>query len=141
MERLAINVTYPLLYLRYVSVRYLESVTESKAEPIEDIRHILERWGGEACAPSGRQRPSQTVAVVEVLRDVAGARPGYSTEPLGVGGVLNPLSEIDFSRQQPFIFLRNMDAVPYRLRCSCKGLLEFPPPISHQLPRLLPSTH
>jgi len=27
-----------------VSVRYLESVTESKAEPIEDIRRIVERW-------------------------------------------------------------------------------------------------
>jgi hypothetical protein len=26
-----------------VSVRYLESVTESKAEPIEDIRRIVER--------------------------------------------------------------------------------------------------
>ncbi len=30
----------------------LESVTESKH--VEDIKRILKRWGGEACAPSGR---------------------------------------------------------------------------------------
>ena len=28
-----------------VSVRYLESVTESKTEPIEGIRRMIERWG------------------------------------------------------------------------------------------------
>jgi len=53
----------------------VEIVTESKAEPIEDIRRIVERWG-EACAPSEHQRPGQAAAVVEVLGDVAGARPG-----------------------------------------------------------------
>jgi hypothetical protein len=36
--------------------------------------------GGEACAPSGRQRPGQAAAVAEVLGDVAGARPGHPSE-------------------------------------------------------------
>jgi hypothetical protein len=31
--------------------------------------------GGEACAPSGRQRPGQAAAVGKVLGNVAGARP------------------------------------------------------------------
>jgi hypothetical protein len=29
----------------------LESVTESKAKPIEDIRRIIERWGGRSLCP------------------------------------------------------------------------------------------
>jgi hypothetical protein len=40
--------------------------------------------GGEACAPSGRQRPGQAAAVVKVLEDVAGTRPGHPSEPLGI---------------------------------------------------------
>jgi hypothetical protein len=63
----------------------VESVTESKAEPIEDIRRIVERWGGAAKASSGRQRPGQAVAVGKVLGDVAGSRPGHPSE-LGVWG-------------------------------------------------------
>ncbi len=41
--------------------------------------------GGAAKAPSGHQRPGQAAAVVEVLGDVAGARPGHPSEP-GVWG-------------------------------------------------------
>jgi hypothetical protein len=37
--------------------------------------------GGAAKAPSGRQGPGQAAAVVEVLGDGAGTRPGYPSEP------------------------------------------------------------
>jgi hypothetical protein len=40
--------------------------------------------GGEACAPSERQRPGQAAAEVEVLGDVAGARLGHPSEPSGI---------------------------------------------------------
>ncbi len=40
--------------------------------------------GGEACTPSGRQRPGQAAAVAEVLGDVAGVRPGNLSEPSGI---------------------------------------------------------
>jgi hypothetical protein len=41
--------------------------------------------GGAAKAPSERSWPGQAAAVVEVLGDVAGARPGHPSEP-GVWG-------------------------------------------------------
>jgi hypothetical protein len=40
--------------------------------------------GGAACAPLGRQRPGQAAAVVEMLGDVVGTRPGHSTELLEI---------------------------------------------------------
>jgi hypothetical protein len=39
--------------------------------------------GGEVCAPSGRQRPGQAAAVVEVLGAVDGVRPPHPTAPSG----------------------------------------------------------
>jgi hypothetical protein len=40
--------------------------------------------GGAAKAPLGQQWPGQAAAVVEVLGDVAGARPGHPTGPAGI---------------------------------------------------------
>ena len=52
-----------------VSVRYLESVTESKAEPIEDIRRIVERW---RVTGSERALVTLVAAVAEVGAVAAG---------------------------------------------------------------------
>jgi hypothetical protein len=55
--------------------------------------------GGEAKAPSGRQRPGQAAAVVEVLGDVAAARPGHLSGPAEIVHDLTsdllPLDEVE----------------------------------------------